>query len=246
MADLLFSDSYLAAVYDLWHPREVRDDFDFYLPRVMRADAVLDVGCGTGMMLAEARDAGHEGRLCGLDPGAGMIALARRRADVEWIESDLPGAGFDREFELAVMTGHAFQALVSDEEIDETLASLHRALVPGGCFAFETRNPAVRVWENWHPRNATEIAGPNGGPVRIETRITAPFDGNTLGFVHDFTGEDDALPLASESRLRFLDMEALAARLFRAGFSVDGVYGDWDGSKLLPTSPEIIIIAVAS
>jgi len=34
----------------------------------MAAPSVLDVGCGTGAMLHEARQLGHVGRLCGLDP----------------------------------------------------------------------------------------------------------------------------------------------------------------------------------
>lgn len=245
MVDRFFSDAYLAAVYDCWHKRAVRDDFDFYLPRVMKARAVLDVGCGTGMMLAEARDAGHDGRLCGLDPGGGMLALARRRTDVEWVENDLAGAGFERAFDLAVMTGHAFQAIVGDDEIDAALAALRRALVPGGCFAFETRNPAARAWENWHPGNAVTIEGPSGAPVRIETRLLRDFDGSTVSFRHDFTGEDEALPLSSESTLRFLDVEALMACLARAGFSVAEIYGDWDGSPFGSSSPEIIVIAMS-
>lgn len=48
MVDRLFSDTDLAALYDAWWPRAQRKDFDFYLPLVMSAEAVLDAGCGTG------------------------------------------------------------------------------------------------------------------------------------------------------------------------------------------------------
>lgn len=47
MADRLFSDPALAALYDPMTPRQRRADFEFYLPLVMSAHAVLDVGCGT-------------------------------------------------------------------------------------------------------------------------------------------------------------------------------------------------------
>ena len=63
-------------------------------------------------MLHEARDAGHKGRLCGLDPAAGMLAQARKRADIDWVQGDLATAEFDGAFDLAVMTGHAFQVFV--------------------------------------------------------------------------------------------------------------------------------------
>ena len=79
MVDRLFADATLAALYDRMNARRRRADFDFYLPMVMTAKAVLDVGCGTGAMLKEARAAGHTGRLCGLDPAQGMIAEARAR-----------------------------------------------------------------------------------------------------------------------------------------------------------------------
>jgi ubiquinone/menaquinone biosynthesis C-methylase UbiE len=117
MVDHLFSDAGLAALYDSWCPRPERTDFDFYMPMVMAAKSVLDVGCGTGAMLHEAREAGHAGRLCGLDPAAGMLAQARKRSDVEWICGDLASANWVGEFDLAVMTGHAFQVLVEDHHI---------------------------------------------------------------------------------------------------------------------------------
>src|SRR5580658_4975087 len=128
MVDRLFADAYLAAVYDVWHPRSVRDDYDFYLPRIMSAGAVLDVGCGTGTLLADARQRGHRGRLCGLDPALGMLERARRNADIEWVLGDLSSARWTGEFDLVVMTGHAFQAILTDDELRESLAAVRRAL----------------------------------------------------------------------------------------------------------------------
>src|SRR5947209_15648932 len=40
-----FTDSYLASLYDLSFPPKERDDFRFYLPMIMAARSVLDVGC---------------------------------------------------------------------------------------------------------------------------------------------------------------------------------------------------------
>jgi SAM-dependent methyltransferase len=147
VVDRQFSDPSLAELYDMFHPWEQRDDLAFYLPLVMSAGAVLDVGCGTGLLLHRARQAGHAGRLCGLDPGAGMLAQARRRPDIEWVSGDLSSVHWDREFDLVVMTGHAFQVFVTDEELRSALASVRSALTGDGRFAFETRNPLARAWE---------------------------------------------------------------------------------------------------
>ena len=79
MADELYADAQLAALYDRLYPRSA--DFGFYLPLIMAAERVLDVGCGTGALLHEARRCGHAGRLCGLDPADSMLAQARSRGD---------------------------------------------------------------------------------------------------------------------------------------------------------------------
>src|SRR6202167_6477485 len=145
MPDRLFSDARLAALYDLFCAS--RNDLDFYLNLAMTARSVLDVGCGTGAMLHRARESGHTGRLCGLDPAAGMLEQARKRSDIEWILGDLASVPFDREFDFIVMTGHAFQVLVEDADLRVALAAVRSALKEEGRFGFETRNPAAREWE---------------------------------------------------------------------------------------------------
>jgi ubiquinone/menaquinone biosynthesis C-methylase UbiE len=243
MVDHLFSDTALAALYDAWWPRDQRKDADFYLPLVMSAEAVLDVGCGTGALLHEARQSGHKGRLCGLDPAPGMLAQARKRSDIEWVLGDLTSLACVREFDLAIMTGHAFQALVVDDEIRKSLVAIRRALTVNGRFAFETRNPLVRAWEGWTPENAIEVSDADGATVLITTRVDAPFDGSTVSFTHSFTGSQWSQPQFSRSTLRFLDADLLSSFLFDADFVIDQQFGGWDRQPLTDTSPEIITIA---
>jgi ubiquinone/menaquinone biosynthesis C-methylase UbiE len=129
MVERQFTEGRLAALYDAFFPPARRDDFAFYLPLVQCTRAVLDVGCGTGALLHLARKDGHPGRLCGLDPAPGMLAQARERTDIEWVLGDLSSVVWDREFDLIVMTGHAFQELIGDDEIGAALAAIRRALV---------------------------------------------------------------------------------------------------------------------
>ena len=68
----MYSDTDAAALYDVlnpWDPATWPSDA-FYHGLVMAAGSVLDVGCGTGLMLHRARDLGHDGRLVGLDQTA--------------------------------------------------------------------------------------------------------------------------------------------------------------------------------
>ena len=243
MVDRIFSDTTLAELYDLMAPWGEPDD-QFYIELVMAADAVLDVGCGTGLLLREARRAGHTGWFVGLDPAAAMLDVAHRdRTDIEWICSDLSTVQWTREFDLVVMTGHAFQVFTEDDQLRSSLAAIRTALTGGGRFAFETRNPSTRAWEAWTPDRVTEILIPAGGIVHFSREVDLPVDGDRVSFTATFSSPAWDKPRLSRSTLRFLDAESLGSFLGEAGLEVVEQYGDWDRSPLTSASPEIITIA---
>jgi ubiquinone/menaquinone biosynthesis C-methylase UbiE len=238
-ADHLFCDVRLAALYDLFCGK--RADFDFYFDRVMSAKSVLDVGCGTGALLHRAREAGHTGRLCGLDP-VGMLAQARKRSDIEWILGDLSSVQWNREFDLIVMTGHAFQVFVTDDEIRAALTEICLALTDDGRFAFETRNPLVREWQRWTPDRVAKVTDSDRSDVCL-TREVLSVNGDTVSFQHAFTSPSWDKPQTSRSTLRFLGASQLSSFLSDVGLKIETQFGDWDGSAFTAASPEIITIA---
>ena len=235
-----YSDEEAAALYDLLNPWGPSDDF--YLGLVMDASSVLDVGCGTGALLHRAHDAGHTGRLCGVDPDDASLNVARRRADIEWILGTAASMTFADEFELALMTGHAFQVLVADEDVRDSLAAIGRALVDGGRFAFETRNPLARAWEAWNPKNAMDVVDSSGRQLRIWHEVEA-VAGDVVTFT-ETTGDRDGTPVrVDRATLRFLGVDALGDFLANAGFLIEAQYGDWLREPLVPASPEIVTVA---
>ncbi len=99
------------------------------LARVGAAEDVLDVGCGTGALLARLR-AATRGRVAGVDPSPRMIEEARRLAPpgvelVRLAAEDLP---FEAEFDLVVSNS----ALQWFRDPARALAGFRRALRPGG------------------------------------------------------------------------------------------------------------------
>ena len=244
MTDRQYTDERLARLYDRLFP-PARAARDFYLPLIMAARSVLDVGCGTGALLAAARDAGHSGRLCGLDPAAAMLAQARAHAGIEWLWGDAAALTLVREFDLVIMTGHAFQVLIGDAELRAALTAVRAALQDGGRFVFETRNPQARAWERWTPERILEADDGQGNPVRVRLEIEAPFDGRTVAFSQTYTSPAWGAPRLSRSVLRFLDAAGVARFLAEAGFVLEEQFGDFDRRPLAPASPEIVTIARA-
>ncbi|MGI5401298.1 methyltransferase domain-containing protein [Streptomyces sp. CA-135486] len=243
----MYSDADAAALYDVlnpWDPDQRPED-RFYFPLVMGAESVLDVGCGTGAMLKLARERGHHGRLVGLDPDRAALDRARRRADVDWAEGTAADAKSGADFDLATMTGHAFQDLLTDHDVRASLTAVHGALRRGGCFVFETRHPQARAWEEWtssNPDDVAEVVDDAGRALRYWHDVDS-----VIGDVVTIRGtvaepDGTVLRVLSES-LRFLDVAALNAFLADAGFEIEAQYGDWDREHLTSASREIITIA---
>jgi SAM-dependent methyltransferase len=240
----VYSDADAAALYDVlnpWDPKRSPGD-RFYHELVMAAGSVLDVGCGTGAMLACAREHGHRGRLAGLDPDRAALQRARCRADVEWAEGTAAQARWKAEFDLATMTGHAFQFLVTDHDLRASLAAIAAALRGGGHFVFETRHPQARAWEGWHPGGATDVTDAAGRALRVWHRVESVKE-DVVTVTETTARPDGSVLRVDRASLRFPPIKRLSAFLTAAGFEIESQYGDWHRGPITSTSQEIITIA---
>ena len=239
MADAHYELPELAALYDLesgWS-----DDRDFYL--ALAGDEprhVLEIGCGTGLVARAMARAGH--RVTGIDPAMAMLDAGRQAPfgdRMTWLAGTAQDFSLEDRFHLIFMTGHAFQVLLSDDDIRKALANIRRHLQPGGSFVFETRNPAL-AWERIFEKRATLAAGE--GDVPVEWRVLWR-RGELIRF--DTHYRLAAGERVSESTLRFVPSDRLGHFLHEAGYSIRAVHGDWDTSPFdAATSREIIVHAV--
>lgn len=130
-SDRLFDDPDLVQFCDWDCPWTA--DFDGFAALVAGAGAVLDLGCGTGIFAAVL--AGRGASAVGVDPAAAMLGIARVRPGgqlVTWVEADARHLDLGKRFDAVVMTGHAFQTLLTVKDRAAVLAVIRRHLLPGG------------------------------------------------------------------------------------------------------------------
>ncbi|WP_329460628.1 hypothetical protein [Streptomyces sp. NBC_01497] len=140
------------------------------------------------------------------------------------------------------MASHAFQCLLTDRDLRASLVAIHAALRPGAHFAFETRHPQARAWENWTPSNATDITDTYGRALRVWHEIDSVTD-DVVTFTETTAAPDGAVLRVDRTSLRFYDVTTLVALLVETGFEVETRFGDWNRGPVTGTSQEIITIA---
>jgi ubiquinone/menaquinone biosynthesis C-methylase UbiE len=101
-------------------------------------ESLLDVGAGTGSLLARLRRDGHAGRLVGLDTSAAAIAQLRRLDDVEVVRADAVALPFG-DGEFSVVTARHMLYHVPDPP--QAVREARRVLAPGGRFAATVNLP---------------------------------------------------------------------------------------------------------
>jgi SAM-dependent methyltransferase len=239
MLDRLYHDAELAQFYDLdtgWS-----DDLIYCSELAQSASSVLDLGCGTGKFLVTL----PAKRLVGADPAAAMLEVARQKASlapVTWVQGDARSLRLGQTFDLIVMTGHAYQTLLTDDDQRDACRTIAAHLAPGGSFIFDSREPAVEEWREWTPGASQRvISHPVLGQVRAWNDVA--FDDATGVVTYwSYYGATDGRTWSAQSCIRFATRTEISARISEAGLRVDRWLGDWQGGPIGPGQPEIIAI----
>jgi SAM-dependent methyltransferase len=128
-----YETQFVPALFGQWAPI-VTD-----VAAISPADRVLDVACGTGILArVAARRVSGAGRVSGVDPHAGMIAVARRIApEIDWCEGKAEALPFpDRSFDVVLSQF----GLMFFTDRDKAIREMLRVLTPGG-------RGVVAVWD---------------------------------------------------------------------------------------------------
>lgn len=226
MADALYEERRLAAIYDDLDPD--RSDLDAYVHIIddLGAGSVLDIGCGTGAFCCLLADLGLE--VVGLDPALASLDVARSKpgADrVRWVHSDAAAlsaldAGPPIAVDMVTMTANVAQVFVSDAEWAAVLQAARKVLIPGGHLVFETRDPRREAWLNWtrdesYARTDLSVVGVVESWSEVLQR-----EQSLVTFRWTFHFEADHQRITSDSTLRFRDRDEITNTLGEHGFQL--------------------------
>lgn len=246
-----FYDPRLVAVYNTVCTLGDEKQFYIKLAKDLSANVIVDLGCGTGLLTIELANLGY--KMIGVEPSKLMLDVAVKNSegvDIGWIQGD---ASSLNEFnaDLVIMTGHVAQFHLENEQWQNALKSINKALKTGGYLAFESRNPDVQPWNNPNQKNNTDWYAPNFhkkfyDPKEGEIEYRAKLIGvdhklvTSKGhYLFTKTGEE----LTSANTLIFRTREEIENSLVNAGFFIENVYGNWDWSIANNESPEFIFVA---
>jgi SAM-dependent methyltransferase len=227
----------------------IGEDVDFYRELARETGGpVLELGCGTGRVLAGLA---AEGLACtGLDASPAMLAKARERVGeaVRLVRGDMRDFDLAGErFALICSAFRAFQHLLSVDEQLRCLARVRAHLRPGGLFAFDVFKPRpdklvdddaeeeedLRFEQDGEQvvRLARVRRDPVAQTLRVHFRYERRRGDRVLG--------DDHAAFTMRWFHRF-ELEHLMAR---AGFADVRILGDFDGSPIGPDSPAYVVLA---
>lgn len=197
--------------------------------------SVLEIGCGTGRTAIPLAENGY--RVIGVDLHAGMLELARRKAearrvDVQWIAEDVSKLHLPSPACFAYMTGNGFQHFLTNDDQNSLLAGVARNLQSGSVFLFDTRFPGKEelmqpeTEEYW--RTTVEA---DGSETKLYT--IARYDALTqVQHYATIRRKSDGSEERTRIDLRYTYPQELRRLLDQAGFEIEGLFSDWERSPL--------------
>jgi len=208
----------IARLYDPWS-RSVVEDIAFYVEEATRSGGpVLELGVGTGRIAVPVAASGID--VVGIDLSAGMLEVARERAElaavpVDLRQGDMRDPPVDGVFQLVLIPFRSLLHMETDADRRAALRAAARHLAPEGRLIFDVFAPG-----------ADDIADTHGRWLEREPGIweRAEWDEETRTLILRVRGAESE----SEMSLAWLSVAEWKELLRDEGWVVDAVYGWFD------------------
>lgn len=216
-------------------------DFDLFL-NLIEIGSVLDLACGTGRLTIPLAKKGL--KVVGLDASKPMLTLARSKSadvSIEWIQDDIRDFQLEKTFDLIILAGNAFQALLSESDQLQMLDCVRKHLKPSGLFVFNTRNPqgsdfkTTSEFEFWHG-----FKDQQDDDVQVYGKQKSDPSHQIVTYTTKRMWTDKET--LTTIQLRFTPYDQLMQLLVQGGFEAKKVYGDDKKNSFHKGSSSMIVV----
>jgi SAM-dependent methyltransferase len=235
-------------LYDLHHASDL-EDIPFWLSLAAEANgAILELGCGTGRVLAPLVQHGY--RVYGIDQDPAMptyLLQARRLGTNRWlICAEASRFHLGVTFSLVIFPCNTYSSLPVDERL-QVLQRVREHLSPGGIFAASLPNPAI-LWdmpEQGDPELEEIHLHPlDDSPVQISSAWERSPGQFKITWTYDHLFPDGGVERTRVDQIQLLTPpETYLSELKSMGFHALQTFGDFERTSYSKDSPYLIILA---
>ena len=237
-----FGEDYLHLYEPILTPERTQREVDgiVNLLALPNGSSILDLCCGHGRHAIPLAQRGY--KVTGQDLSEVFLREAEKEAlaksvRVNWLHGDMRNIPFENEFDACINIFTAFGYLETQDEDQQVLKQVYKALKPGGLFLLEIihREGLMRHFSphmiEHHPDGLIVLEERSFDlfTSRSEVKITMIYpDGRRKEYGH---------------AARVYTLTELAQMLTKAGLQVKAYYGAWDRSELTIDSFRLILLA---
>lgn len=240
----------LLQLYYHLHHNQHMEDLPFWLDlATQQGGELLELGCGTGRLLARFVEAGY--RAIGLDIDYQMLATLQRlwpnaSGSPEILQADMAHFHLDAQFPLILLPCNTL-SILSQTARRSTFACAAAHLSPHGIFAASLPNPLLL--QEIAPVGDSEVedfflSPEDGEPVQVSSAWERAGAAFTVTWHYDHLFPDGRVErLTMSTRHSLIKPDAYLEELDSMGLRVINVYGDFDKSPFTPEAPQLILLA---
>lgn len=234
--------------YDAQYAQHYDEGIEFIKRQIqaIRAHSLLDVCCGSGIVTIPV----SENLKCtvGIDISKGMLEHAERKAigrdNLRFFHQDATQFSLGKQFDLAIMTGNAFQAFLDDDMLRGVLDSLSIHLRQGGRFVFDTRLPTsenlciddeMALWQTY--------LSPAFGEVKYMGMCACYDQDTSIMYLKKERHLEDGRCVPSSIDLKYRSLGEIHSFLECSGFTVIAKYRSWSEQEFTSDSCSLICVA---
>jgi SAM-dependent methyltransferase len=249
-----YEDRLWALIYDQYNQGRHQKELSFYAAEL--ADClgpVLEVACGTGMMLLKLLQQGVD--IYGFDISQEMLEVLHAKARSIGIDGihtrvsrqDMRDFHYDRSFEAIIIPARSFLHLVEQEDQIACLRAIYAHLRPGGRLLLNFFNPRLDLLlERADPDVeygpfATYAHPVTGEPIELSHMQVNDIHSQVQNITWRF--RDVETVHEAGMRVRWVYREEFKLLLRLAGFAKWDLYGDFAKSEFTADSSEMIWVA---